>query len=485
MKKKIVLALCLLLPVCGSQAQRTLSLDSCRALAMRNNKQLLIDKNKMSAADWEHKAARTAYLPKASLDGSYIHSQKSIHLLSKGTRSELNNMGTDAATQLAGLAQGLAAQAPEVAQMLGQAATPIASSLNAVGSNIVDAFRTSTYNIYAGAVVLTQPIYLGGRIKAYDKMTGFTRQLLGSEYDQALQNVIYDTDQAYWQVVSLANKKKLAESYLEVLQKLDSDIGKMYTQGVVTKANTLTVRVKLNEAEMALTKVDDGLSLSRMALCQLCGLGVNDDIRLTDENADELSYQIQLIQPDTTQAFAQRKDLDMLAQATRIAEENVKLVRGAFLPSLGAFGGYNLSNPNVYNGFKNKFAGNFNIGIALHVPLWNWGEGRYRVRAAKALVETQRHLYDDAKEKINLQLNQAKYKVDEAQKKLIMANKNKEKADENLRYAQVGFKEGVIPTSDLLEAQTAWLQARSEKIDAEIEVKLTETYLKKTLGNIW
>ena len=81
-------------------------------------------------------------------------------------------------------------------------------------------------------------------------------------------------------------------------------------------------------------------------------------------------------------------------------------------------------------------------------------------------------------------MNQCSFKVNEAARKLTMSEKNMEKANENLRYANLGFKEGVIPTSNVLEAQTAWLSAQSEKIDAQIEVKLTEVYLKKALGNL-
>lgn len=88
------------------------------------------------------------------------------------------------------------------------------------------------------------------------------------------------------------------------------------------------------------------------------------------------------------------------------------------------------------------------------------------------------------KEKIELQVNQAAFKVNEATKKLVMAEKNQEKADENLRYARLGFQEGVIATSNVLEAQTAWLSAQSEKIDAQIDVKLTEIYLQKSLGTL-
>lgn len=470
--------------ILNTYGQRILSLDSCRALALRNNKELLISQDNKDAAGYEHQAAKTNYLPKVGLDGGYIWNQKSTHLLNKDTQNDLTKIGTSVTSDLSQSAAAIVQQFPELAPLLQSLGTPIAGALNVMGSQIVDAFRTNTYNIYTGALIVTQPIYWGGRIKAYDHITNYTERLLGAQHDRLTQEVIYSIDQAYWQVVSLSGKKRLAESYLKMLQKLDSDIQKMYEQGIATKASTLTVRVKLNEADMTLTKVTDGVSLSKMLLCEICGLPVDGDVKLVDEDKSEIPVEIILQKPDTTEVFTKRKDLQALEEATKIAEENIKLVKGTYLPSLSAFGGYSLMNPNVYNGFQNKFAGNISIGITLHVPIWRWGEGKYQVRAAQALAQSQRHLYQDAKEKIDLEVNQAKFKVNEAQKKLVMARKNLEKADENLHYADVGFHEGVIVAADMLEAQTAWVQARSEKLDAEIELKLAEIYLSKSVGNL-
>jgi outer membrane protein TolC len=63
-----------------------------------------------------------------------------------------------------------------------------------------------------------------------------------------------------------------------------------------------------------------------------------------------------------------------------------------------------------------------------------------------------------------------------------MAQSSVQKADENLRTATLGFREGVISSTTVMEAQTAWLQAQSQKIDAEIDVKLSQVNLKKALG---
>ena len=113
-----------------------------------------------------------------------------------------------------------------------------------------------------------------------------------------------------------------------------------------------------------------------------------------------------------------------------------------------------------------------------------WGENFYKVKSAKADAQIAKLQHAEVREKVELQINQSNFKTEEAEKRLVMALKNMDKAEENLRFANKGFKEGVIPTTNVMEAQTAWLSAQSEKIDAQIDVKLTEVYLMKALGTL-
>ena len=276
----------------------------------------------------------------------------------------------------------------------------------------------------------------------------------------------------------------MAEGYLKLLQQLDSDVEKMIAEGVATKADGLSVRVKVNEAEMTLTKVEDGLSLARMLLCQLCGLDLSSPVTLTDENMDDISLLTSETHFDMSTAYANRPEIRSLELATQIYRQKVNITRSEHLPSIALMGNYMVTNPSVFNSFENKFKGMWNVGVMVQIPIWHWGEGIYKTRSAKAEARIAQYQLEDAREKIELQVNQAAFKVNEAGKKLVMASKNMEKAEENLRYATLGFKEGVIATSNVLEAQTAWLSAQSEKIDAQIDVKLTEIYLKKSLGTL-
>lgn len=470
----------------GIQAQRTLNLDSCRTLALSNNKELRMSKEKVNAAHYQQKAAFTNFLPKIDMMGTYMRTEKEISLLSDDQKSAISNIGTAVAPMGQKLQQILSSD-PSLAPLL----TPLQSvmgtlpgALNQVGQGMVDALRTDTRNMFGGMVTLTQPIFMGGKIIAYNKITKFAEQLAESQHATELQDVILNTDQAYWQVISLVNKKKLAESFLELVKKLDSDVSKMVAEGVATKADELSVNVKVNEAEMTLTKVENGLSLSKMVLCQLCGIPLDTPITLADESMENITLPDTYIEGNVNTALSNREELKSLELASKIYRQKVNVTRSEFLPSVGLTATYLVTNPSLVNGFERKMRGMWGVGMMVKIPVFHWGEGIYKVKAAKAEANIAQYKLDDVKEKVELQVTQATYKVNEATKKLAMAEKNMAKADENLRYANLGFQEGVIPTSNVLEAQTAWLSAQSGKIDAQIDVKMSEIYLNKSMGTL-
>ena len=470
----------------GIQAQRTLNLDSCRTLALSNNKELRMSKEKVNAAHYQQKAAFTNFLPKIDMMGTYMRTEKEISLLSDDQKSAISNIGTAVAPMGQKLQQILSSD-PSLAPLL----TPLQSvmgtlpgALNQVGQGMVDALRTDTRNMFGGMVTLTQPIFMGGKIIAYNKITKFAEQLAESQHATELQDVILNTDQAYWQVISLVNKKKLAESFLDLVKKLDSDLSKMVAEGVATKADELSVKVKVNEAEMTLTKVENGLSLSKMVLCQLCGIPLDTPITLADESMENITLPDTYIEGNVNTALSNREELKSLELASKIYRQKVNVTRSEFLPSVGLTATYLVTNPSLVNGFERKMRGMWGVGMMVKIPVFHWGEGIYKVKAAKAEANIAQYKLDDVKEKVELQVTQATYKVNEATKKLAMAEKNMAKADENLRYANLGFQEGVIPTSNVLEAQTAWLSAQSGKIDAQIDVKMSEIYLNKSMGTL-
>jgi outer membrane protein TolC len=179
-----------------------------------------------------------------------------------------------------------------------------------------------------------------------------------------------------------------------------------------------------------------------------------------------------------------RPELKMLQNVVDISQQTTNLLKAGNLPQVLLVGGYSASNPNVYNGFQRKFSGAWNIAVMMRVPIWNWGDVAYKVRAAKGATTIAALELEEAREKMELQVSQSNFRVNEANKKLEMAKVSQQKAEENLRTANLGFQEGVISSTTVMEAQTAWLQAQSQLIDAEIDVQLSQVNLQKSLGTL-
>ena len=456
--KRTILLLAFVVTVSCMHAQRMLTLEECRNLAIQNNKELQISGEKIKMADNEKKAAFTKYFPQLSANGAYMWNQKDINLLDMGALS------SSLSSSLGGLAQ-----LPMIQHLM---------------SGVNDMQHLDVQNIWVGNVSLVQPVFMGGKIVNYNQITKFAKQLAESMNNLQLQDLFYKTDETYWQVISLVNKKKLADAYVDLLRKMDSDVTAMIYEGVATEADGLSVKVKLNEAEMAQTKVENGLALTRMLLAQICGLSLEEDLSLADEKLDNFPVETTQASADLNEAFMNRNELRSLDLATKIYKRKERIALAEMLPNVALAANYFVTNPNVFNGFKNDFAGMFNVGVMVKVPLSGWWEGTYRRNSAKAETRIKTLEWQDAREKIELQVNQSVYKVNEAGKKLIASSRNMENAEENLRRANFGFEEGVIPALNLMEAQTAWVSARSSLIDAQIEVKLTEVYLSKALGKL-
>ena len=483
MRRHIGLLL-LLGTVLSASGQRVLTLDSCRQMALRNNKQLGISKLKQDVAANLRKSARTKYLPHVSAVGTYEYTSREISLLSDEQKTEFSNLGTAMSTGLGQALAPMASQSQVLATVLGKLGPTVETMLNGLGQKIVDAFHTDTRNVFAGSVVLTQPLFMGGSIIAMNKMADINEKMADNQTEARRQATLYRIDQAYWQVVSLYHKKKLAEGYLELVKKLNSDVHKMIDEGVATKSDGLSVEVKVNEAEMTLTKVDDGLVLSRMLLNQLCGLPLNEQITLEDEQQENIAVVELTPKLDVEKAVENRPELKLLQNSVALSKQATNVLKAGNMPQVLLTGGYAVSNPNVFDGFQRKFGGFWHVGVMLRIPVWNWGDVMYKVRASKGATSIANLELAEARELIELQVNQNTFKVDEANKKLTMAQANIARANENLRTANLGFSEGVITPATVMEAQTAWLQAQSQKIDAEIDVKLSQVDLQKALGTL-
>jgi len=487
--KKIVFGLVAIVASLQLYSQRVIQLEDCRQMALSHNKSLQMVQESVNAARELKKAAFTQFLPNFSANGTYTWNQKNLSLLSGDAMLPVGSKMADGSfgltadqisnkwTLINGQPVPLDATnvpfnpktSPDKIQWKGYALLP------------KESMEFDIKNVFAGTIGFIQPVFMGGKIRELYHMAGYSENLALAQQENKVTELLLEVDEAYWRVVSIENKVNLAKEYRNLIAQLDTNVSAMIEEGVATKSEGLKIKVKLNEADITLTKAEDGLNLSKMALNQLCGIPLDETYKLGDQELEKETV-TQLIPVD--QAILNRPEIKALTQVENMAKSNEKIMLSRFMPNIGLTGNYLISNPNSFDGFKNEFGGMFTVGIVANVPLFHFGDKFHTLNAAKSQHRIATIQLEETKEKMQLQIRQNTYKVSESLKKKISTQHNIDQAEENLRYATEGFKEGVITSTDLLGAQTAWLSAKSENIDANIDAKLCNLYMAKSLGTL-
>ena len=468
-----------------------LTLEDCRQLALEQSKELDQARIAGEMASYDRKIARANYFPKISAGGTYLYNTRDINLISQEQSERLRTAGTtldnDIWSALENRADQLEpAELQRIANRLleyfrnAPDRIDIAAPINAIGEEIDGTLHPDLHNIWAGAVTVEQPVFAGGKIILSNQMAALAEDLSQSRYELKEADILLDVDQAYWQIVSISEKKRLAESYADLLHHIEADVQKSVSAGVSTQADALQVKVKANEADLMLTKAANGLTLAKMLLCQRIGLPLDTPVTLADEQRESIPEPV-LPEPRSLEdILAARPETRSLETATRIYDKKARIARADLMPTVALVGAYTITNPNSFDGFSNTWrGGNLSAGVVVRVPLFHGGEALYKYRKAQAEQRLYADQLEDARDLIGLQVTQQRTLFAEAEQKYRMAAANLDSAEENLRTATIGYEAGVIPTNTMLAAHTAWLSAHSEYIDAGIELQMTAASLRK------
>lgn len=488
----IAAALCVLPTYAG--AQQVLTLDECRQLAVENNNSLKTAQQKIKVAGYDRNIALANYFPKITATGTYMYTSRDWKLIDDDKAAEIQNAGTTLQNDVTNKMMQIMSDKDVMTKYMTDAAfkklidglqtTDIATPINAIGQHITEALTLDMHNLCGAVVSVQQPVFMGGKIVASNQMAKYAEELAKSQYDAEHAQVLADIEQAYWQIVSIAAKKNLAENYADLLRQMGKDVDALVAEGFATPSDALTIKVKMNEAEMLYTKATNGLALAKMLLCKECGLPLDSEITLADETLDAIPVPQMSPVISDEEVYAARPEIKSLDLAKKIYDKKVAVVRADGLPTVAVMANYAVTNPNVFNGFQNKFGGFFSAGVLVNVPIFHGTEAIQKTRKAKAEAALTQYRLDDAKEMISLQVAQLRQQEGEALEKLTMAESNLENAEENLRVATAGWNEGMIASNVVLQAQTAWLQAHSEYIETGVELQMCSVNLAKAEGRL-
>lgn len=451
-----------------------LTLEACHRMADSANIQTAIDRENALAAHYSREAALARFFPQVSANGAYAWNSRHAYALPDNMPTQFGSMGLD----------GLHFNNPTM-QQLGEWFPNTKQQINtwagAAYGDLYKQFDLDFTHVLVGQVGVVQPIWVGGRIMNTYRITRSLERMSTLKARKNQADLMVEVDEAYWRVLSVTQKLALANRYAGLLRQLDQEVEAAQAEGLATGADVLQVKVALSEAESQLAQAEDGLLLSKMALCQLIGLPLHEDIHIDTTFTDEPLLSLPDI--DMTQVKQNRAELQLLDEMQHVADAGVGLAAAGLQPNIVAQASYIVTNPNLTNGFKNNFAGFFTAGVAVNIPIAHASD-ILAYKAARHKARTVQLQREEAEQKIELQVTQSAQKVVEANHRLIRAKQTLAHNEEILRYARESYEEGVVTASDLMKAQTAWHKAYSDKIDAAIALRMAQMTYQQHTGTL-
>lgn len=447
--KRHILIIALAALAMGGRAQ-TLTVDSCRTMALQNNRQKQQAALKTKQAEYTKKSTHALLFPDFSLSAAEIYD------MDKGTLSfDMNAM----AAPLLGT----------LAPILGSMGIPV-EGLKLPNLDI-------DYKMgwmFTGGIVMKQPIYMGGKIRSAYAISKTAVEIARQNERLTDAEVIMQTDEAYANVVKAEEMVEVAKRYRELLTELDKNVENAVRHGLRHKSERTKVQVKINEADLQLLRAHNAVTLSKMNLCRLIGKSLSSDISLSHEYPMVADVNT-LRQSD----ISLRPEVAMLDGQVEIAEQQVKIARSAMLPQLALMAKYGYTNGVKVNGRTFLDGWNFGGGVTLSVPLYHFGEKSNKTKAAQAKQQQLQLEREDKMELMMLELTRASQNVEEAKGEITLAQKSLEQAETNMQLSKQQYDAGFETLSDYLETQALWQQAYEAQVDANFRLYLASiTYLK-------
>lgn len=449
MRKIFIYGLLILLPF-YAQGQEMLTLQECRDMALKNNKQMAAATRQTLSAQYTQKSCKANFFPNFKAYGIDAFASIDTRLNLPG-----GNLPVFVPDGAGGFTQGGFSYFPGI-------------DLN-----------LKIRNMLMAGIQVEQPLYMGGKIFAAYRMSKLGAEVSHFNEHLTASEVILDTENAYALLVKAQEMKKVAISYNDLLKELMKVIESAHKHGLKPENDVLKVQVKLNESELAIHKAENAYRLAKMNLCHMIGKPLNEDIQI------EAAYpHITQNSANTIASITERPEYQMLDRKVELAKQEVKLQRSELLPKVGIRGSYDYTNGLKLNNQKLFDSGGFAVMLNVSIPIFHFGEHTNKVKAAKVKLEQAEIEQAYLNEKMTLELTQAANNLDEAQLEAALSDRSLQQAKENLRVSQKEYEAGLETLSDHLEAQALWQQAYATQVDTHFQLYLQYVKYQKAAGKL-
>lgn len=431
----ISLILVILLPFYVNAQQKQITLQEGIELGLLNSKTLHSSKMKVISAEAGLSGMNASRLPELSLSAAYTH------------LSPVN---------------------------------PFAFTIQPFGTFTLSPSILDNYNL---KLSLQQPLFTGFKLSSNTQIARLNSLAAKQQFTQTEQDLILSIKNAYWNLFSAEKvKQAVDDNYQEVKAHLN-DVQNFFKQGLSTKNDVLKVGVQLSEIQLQQIDAKNSVKLAIVNLDNVIGLPLSTDLQVQEniKISENLNYDLdQLI----TVALENRPDLKALKYQVEASKNGITLAESNWYPQIYLTGNYYYNKPNqriLPN--QNRFDATWDVGVGLSFNIWNWGATKDQTVQAKAQYEESVDGLNTMKDAITLEVTQDYYNMIKAREKVLVAEQTVSQAEENYRVTDDKFKQGLTLNSELLDAETALLQAKTNQIQSQVEYELAVAQIERSTGS--
>ena len=329
----------------------------------------------------------------------------------------------------------------------------------------------------------TLPLYTGGRVDSQVEAANQTERATTSDRAAADNDLVAETHVAYVNVLfARENARVLGEAVASYEAHL-KDARNRQDLGLAASNETLAITVERERAELGRVQAENAAAMAAASLLRIIGL--SSDTRLDLDPAPLASPSSGPGEADALarRAAAGRPELEAVRARIRAMEATVKVSQSASRPQVGLQAGYDFANPNPrILPLSGTWNDTWNIGLSLNWKVLDGGKSSASAAQSQAQADALRAQLSDLESRIHLDVLTRRLELDSAIAGKLVAQRGIEAARDAVRVAKDRYQEGVLSSSELLDAETRLLRAQLDATQNEVQIQVALAGLTRAVG---
>lgn len=438
MKHPLVFLFIFLLLAGISTAQEKLTLDQSVQIALEKSPVVLKTRADIAAAEGLAGQAAAGFLPQLSLSGSlgkYYSEPQTMEMdLGTGTPTTIS-FGTDEQADLTNC-----------------------------------------------SLQLSQALFTGGKLQNSFGMASKGLEIAREEMRRISEQVKFDVINAYYGVARAEQFVELSEQSVKMAKTHLDRVKALIKAGMSTKADRLRVEVRAAQAEMGLTRARQGLEIARNSFNNTLGRDLDAEVRVAEPEYGAADIKVYDYKELLKIAYEERPDWRQYILATKVSRDEVGMAYSGLWPMLSLVGSYDIGSTKYPS-----YQSDTKTWTAVISASWNLFDGTAtwnRIKETGARLESQKASEVSVRRGIALEVKDANFAVQSAKENLEAAGKASELAEENHKIAELRYESGVGTNLEVIDAQVALTQARTDYLQARHDLQIAKARINKVVGRV-